>query len=169
MSRIGISTDPGLAQLADRLAGELVARLGQDQAGLLVDQVAAQVAADQLLGGVVDLLHALLLDLLEQARGHLGAGLGQRLAGGGIDQIGGQLLAAQAIGAERGPPALAGAVEEDLVVEGVEDGLLVEPEGEQQRRHRQLAAAVDADVDQVLGVELEVEPASRGTGMIRAE
>ena len=47
---------------------------------------------------------------------------------------------------------------EDLVVEGVEDRLLVEPEGQQQRRHRQLAAPVDADVDEVLGVELEVEP-----------
>ena len=101
--------DAGLGQLADGLAGELVARLGQDQAGLLVDQVAAQVAADQLLGGVVDLLHALLLDLLEQAGGHLGAGLGQRLAGGGVDQVGGQLLAAQPVRAERGPPALAGA------------------------------------------------------------
>ena len=90
--------DAGLGQLADRLAGQLVARLGQDQAGLLVDQVAAQVAADQLLGGVVDLLHPLLLDLLEEAGGHLGAGLGQRLAGGGVDQVGGELLAAQAVG-----------------------------------------------------------------------
>ena len=36
--------DPGLGQLVDRLAGQLVAGLGQDQAGLLVDQVAAQVA-----------------------------------------------------------------------------------------------------------------------------
>ena len=150
--------DAGLGQLAHGLAGELVAGLGQDQAGLLVDQVAAQVAADQLLGGVVDLLHALLLDLLEQAGRHLGAGLGQRLAGGGIDQVGGQLLAAQAVGAERGPPALPGAGEEDLVVEGVEDRLLVEAQGQQQRGHRQLAAPVDADMGQVLGVELEVEP-----------
>ena len=85
-------------------------------------------------------------------------------AGGGVDQVGGELLATQAIGAERRPPALAGAVEEDLVVEGVEDGLLVEAEGQQQRRHRQLAAPVDADMDQVLGVELEVEPASRDRG-----
>ena len=29
-----------------------------------------------------------------------------------------------------------------------------------QRRHRQLALAVDTDVDDVLGVELEVEPAA---------
>ena len=32
------------------------------------------------------------------------------------------------------------------------------PEGQQQRRHRQLAAPVDADMDEILGVELEVEP-----------
>ena len=31
-------------------------------------------------------------------------------------------------------------------------------ERQQQRRHRQLAAAVDADIDEVLGVELEIEP-----------
>ena len=30
----------------------------------------------------------------------------------------------------------------------------------QQRRHRELALAVDADIDDVLGVELEVEPAA---------
>ena len=68
----------------------------------------------------------------------------------GIDQVGGELLAAQAVAAEPGPPALAGDAEEDLVVEGVEDRLLVETQGQQQRRHRQLAAPVDADVHRSL-------------------
>ena len=40
----------------------------------------------------------------------------------------------------------------------VEDLLAAQAERVQQRRDRQLALAVDADVDDVLGVELEVEP-----------
>ena len=46
------------------------------------------------------------------------------------------------------------------VVEGVEDFLARQAERVQQRGDRQLALAVDADVDDVLGVELEVEPAA---------
>ncbi len=45
-----------------------------------------------------------------------------------------------------------------VVVEVAEDVLGVQAERIEQRRHRQLALAVDADVDDVLGVELEVEP-----------
>ena len=46
------------------------------------------------------------------------------------------------------------------VVEGVEDFLARQAERVEQRGDRQLALAVDADVDDVLGVELEVEPAA---------
>jgi hypothetical protein len=40
----------------------------------------------------------------------------------------------------------------------VEDLLGIEPQRIEQRGDRQLAAAVDAGIDDVLGVELEVEP-----------
>ena len=44
------------------------------------------------------------------------------------------------------------------LVEGREDLLAVHAERHQERRHRDLAAAVDARVHDVLGVELDVEP-----------
>ncbi len=150
--------DPRLDQPLDRLADQLVAGLGQHEAGLLVDEVARQVLADQLLVGEVQLVEALLLQLLDQPRRQLGAGLGQGGAGAGVDEVAGERLALQVLAAEPGPPALAGTVVGQLAVEGVEDGLLVETQRQQQRRHRQLAAPVDADIDEILGVELEVEP-----------
>ena len=159
MSSTGI-LDPGLDQLLDRVADQLVAGLGQHEAGLLVDQVARQVLADQILVGEVELVEPLLLELLDQVRRQLGAGLGQRLTGAGIDQVAGQGLALEVVAAELGPPALPGSGIGHLVVEGVEDRLLVETQRQQQRRHRQLAASVDAHIDEILGVELEVEPAA---------
>ncbi len=44
------------------------------------------------------------------------------------------------------------------LVEIIEDLLARETEREEKRRHRQLAPAIDAHMDDVLGVELEVEP-----------
>ena len=46
----------------------------------------------------------------------------------------------------------------DRLVERREDLLAVHAERHQQRRHRDLAAAVDARMHDVLGVELDVEP-----------
>jgi hypothetical protein len=45
-----------------------------------------------------------------------------------------------------------------VVVIGVEDFLGIHAERLEQRGHRNLAATVDAGVDDVLGVELDVEP-----------
>src|SRR5262249_22869769 len=45
-----------------------------------------------------------------------------------------------------------------LAVEGVEDFLRIHAERVKQRRHRDLAAPIDARVDDILGVELDVEP-----------
>ena len=104
------------------------------------------------------LLQALVGELLGEARGDLAAGLDRDLAGLGVDQVAGRLDAAQAIGTERHAPAVLGRLERDAVVEGGEDFLVLEPERIEQRRHRQLAAPVDAHIDDVLGVELEIEP-----------
>jgi len=46
----------------------------------------------------------------------------------------------------------------DLVVEGRQDLLAVHAERHQKRRYRDLAAAVDARMHDVLGIELDVEP-----------
>jgi hypothetical protein len=92
-------------------------------------------------------------DLLA-GREHLFAGLGvdQREAG----------LAPRHCSATNGicqpSPALPDDAPGDLSVEVVEHLLVIEAERVEQRGHRQLALAVDADVDDVLGVELEVEP-----------
>ena len=82
------------------------------------------------------------------------------LAGLGVDERERRLRAAPLLGDERHLPAvaLAAALPGDGVVEVVEDLLAVEAERIEQRGDRQLALAVDADVDDVLGVELEVEP-----------
>ena len=49
-------------------------------------------------------------------------------------------------------------LEGDLRIEVVEDLFLRQAERIEQRRRRQLAAAVDADMHDVLGVEFEIEP-----------
>ena len=68
------------------------------------------------------------------------------------------------LGNEGNLPAVAGlagdALPGDGVVEIIEDLLAIEPKRIKQRGDRQLALAVDADVDDVLGVELEIEPAA---------
>ena len=114
--------------------------------------------ADQLLVGHAQRLEALLGELARLAHGELLAGLEHDLAGVGVDQIVDRLVAAQAVGIERHAPAVLGALVGDLLVEGVEDLLAVHAERKQQRRHRNLPAAVDARMDDVLGVELDVEP-----------
>src|SRR5690606_34277237 len=50
------------------------------------------------------------------------------------------------------------ALENDLLVERAEDLLPVHAEGIEERGHRNLALAIDARVNNVLGVELDVEP-----------
>src|SRR3546814_15392773 len=55
-------------------------------------------------------------------------------------------------------PAVLGAFEDQPVVKEVEDFLARHAQRIEQAGDRQLALAVDADVDDVLGVEFEIEP-----------
>ena len=96
--------------------------------------------------------------LVGGARADLLAGREDDLAGLAVDDVEGRLLAAPLLGDERDLPAVVAAHEGDAVVEGVEDLLARHVERVEQGGDRQLALAVDADVDDVLGVELEVEP-----------
>ena len=112
--------DLGVDQLRQQLGRERGARLGVDQAGLLVDQIDRDVAPDQLLRRDVDLAQALLLQALEQARRQLGARLREHVAARGVDEVRGQLLAAQTLRPERLLPALAAAHVFHLAVEQLE-------------------------------------------------
>ncbi len=80
------------------------------------------------------------------------------LAAVAVDDVVGRLLAAPVLGDVGDRPAVLAADEGDPVVEGVEDLLARHVERVEERGHRKLALAVDPDVDDVLGVELEVEP-----------
>ena len=147
-----------LDQHLEHLLGDLLAGLGVDLAGLRVDEVLGDVVADQFLVGHAQRLEALLGKLARLAHGDLLAGLDHDLAGVGVDEIVDRLVAAEAVGIERHAPAVLVPLVGDLLVEGVEDLLAVHAEREQQRRHRNLAAPVDARMHDVLGVELDVEP-----------
>ena len=148
----------GGEQDLQRLLVDLVAGFEEDLAGRVVDDVLGQIAAEQVLVGRLDGLEALVGELLGLAGGDLLALLDDDFAGVGVDQVADGLEAAEAIDAERDAPMVAGALVGDLVVEGRQDLLAVHAERHQQRRHRNLAAAVDAGVHDVLGIELDVEP-----------
>jgi hypothetical protein len=148
-----------VAGLVVDLPGELVARLDPDRAVRLVDDVLGGVAPDDRVERHEDLADgARILPLLDHARGDLLAGRRDHLAGRRVDEVVGGLGAADALGEEARRPGVALLPVGDGVVVGLDDAFLVEAERVEQRRHRQLAAAVDASVDEVLGVELEVEP-----------
>ena len=149
---------PRLVEGLEQLLGDLAAGLDVDFAGLGVDEVLGDVVADQLLVGHAQRLEAALGELARLANGDLLAGLDHDLAGVGVDEIVYRLVAAHAVGVERHPPAVFRALVDDLLEERVEDLLAVHAEREHQRRHRNLAATVDARMDDVLGVELDVEP-----------
>src|SRR5579859_6281314 len=173
--------DAGLLEFFDQGDGQLVAGLAMDLAGLFIDDVERDIGTHQILRGHDDLFQTAFLQLLGGARGQLGAELGDHLAGGGVDQVGRQLDALHALGVELGLPAgFATGIDRGLVeirqdlfrghatdqrrVERLVGGLLAQFRGAgriqrvEQRGHRQLAAAVDTDIDHVLGVELEVQP-----------
>ena len=149
------------AELVDRLEqllGDLLAGFGVDFAGFGVDEVLGDVIAEQFLVGHAERLQALLRELTRLTHGDLLAGVDHDLAAVGIDQIVDRLVALHAIGIERHAPAFLGALVGNDLVEGPEDFLAVHAERIEQRRHRDLAATVDARMHDVLGVELDVEP-----------
>src|SRR3546814_2690225 len=74
------------------------------QAGGLVDQVGADIGADQLLVRYPHVLETGFDQLARRPRRDLVAGLGHHLAGVGVDKVTDQLAAAQALGVERRAP-----------------------------------------------------------------
>ena len=158
MSRIGSSSKPFSTS-----SGSVLAVISSP-ASAKISPVAGskrscgEILAVELLRRDADRLHALFGELARGAHGELLAGFENDLAGVGVDHVDDGLHALHALGVEGHAPALAVGGVSDRLVEGRENLLAVEAEREQQRRHRNLAATVDARIDDVLGVELDVEP-----------
>ena len=148
----------GLVERLERLLGDFLAGLGINLAGLGIDEVLGDVMADQFLVGHPQRLEALLGKLARLAHGELLAGLEHDLAGIGIDEIVDRLVTAEPVGVERYAPAFLGALVMHLLIEGVEDLFTGHAERVEERRDGDFPAPVDARVDDVLGVELDVEP-----------
>ena len=74
------------------------------------------------------------------------------------DEVEARDFAAQALGHQVELRALLAQVEGVEGEELLEDVLVGQPDRLEQRRHRHLAAAVDAEIQVVLGIELEVQP-----------
>ena len=145
-------------QLQQELFGDLVVGLGQHFAGGLVDDVGGERAADD-----VVVRHGELLDAaLRPARGCACAVI--RLSRGTMTLWSLPSTSKRAIspaGARartRAAAPFGRQVERVEHEELLEDVLVGEADRLQQRRHRHLAPAVDAEEQEILRVELEVEP-----------
>ena len=158
MSSSGSSLNPVSRRSRERLLGDLVAGLGVDLAGLRVVEILGDILAVEVGVAGAQRLEALLRQLPRGAHGQFPAGLDRDFAGVGVDEVGRSLDALHALGVERHAPAVLEAGVDDLAIEGRQDLLAVQAERIEQRRHRNLAAPVDARIHDVLGVELDVEP-----------
>src|SRR5690606_28456966 len=90
--------DAGCARRLDDLFVQLVARLGENLAGLEVDEVGGGETADEREVLDEELLDALLRDLVGAPGGDLLAGLRDDVAGLGVDQVVLGLGAAETLG-----------------------------------------------------------------------
>ena len=145
------------AELLELVSRHLLVDLEDDLAGLLVDDVVRRDLADELLGVDRQAIDLRLLQLLDRGLGELGVLLDDDFAAD-LDVARGALAGEEVVlDALR---VLAALLEEHRlgVVEVVEQVLRRVAERAEEHRRVHLPAAVDADVDDVLGVELEVEP-----------
>ena len=148
----------GLDKDLEILLCDFLAGLHVDFAGPAIGQILGNVVADQFVIRHAQGLEALLGELPCLTHGELLAGLDNDPASVGINKIVDRLVAFQPIGIERHTPTILGALVHDVFVEGREDLFTVETERIEQRCHRNFAPAIDAGINDVLGVELDVEP-----------
>ncbi len=149
---------PGLANGSDKFFRNFLAGFAVNFAGLDVDQVFGKVSAEDILVRYQELLGAFRRDLVGQAGCHLASGLDHDLAGLGVNEIARGLHAAEALRLERHLPTLLVRLQDQRVVESRKNFLVIQSERIEKCRGREFAAAVDAHVNQILGVELEIEP-----------
>src|SRR5713101_3273758 len=165
--------DAALAQLLDLLLGDLLVALQQDLAGVLVHHVAGADLGDQLLDVEGQRANLRLLQLLDRPAGELAVLLDDHFAGLRVLDVPGGALAGEQLqldrllvlalladgdglgGVEEVEHLLGGALELDrALLRGVRH----RAQRAQQHRRRQLPPPIDADVEDVLVVELEVDP-----------
>ena len=149
--------DTGFEQLFHQLVGDLVVGLGNDFARALVDHVGGERAADQVVVGDGDALAAAVDQFAHVARGDPLVLGGDNLAVL-ADDVEAREFALQPLGHEVKLRALGADVERVELEELFEDVLVGEADGLQQRGDRHLATAVDPEEQEILGIELEVEP-----------
>ncbi len=149
---------PGLVEHLEILGRNFVTGFDVNLAGLLVDQVERRKAAVDFLGRDDEVLEAILGRGIGLARGDLFMALEHHFATVGVDHVMGRLLPAPRIGDVGDLPAVGAAHIRDGAIEGVEDLLARQAERVEQGSDRKLALAIDANVDDVLGVEFEIEP-----------
>ena len=152
-----ISRDAGLDQLLDAGGGQHLVGLGDDLAGLGVDDVVRQDLAVQVLARHRQLLHARVLELAHVARGDAAAFLDDDLVADADLEARG--LAAQALRHQLHRRRCRRARSKVFFSKNVSStSVSVMPSARRMIDDRQLAAAVDAREHAVLRVELEVEP-----------
>ncbi len=148
----------GFDQYLEVLLGDFLAGLHVDFAGTAVGQILGDVMANQLVISHAQGFETLLCELTRLTNGELLTRLNHDAASVGIDEVVDRLVAFQPVGIERHAPAVFGPLVHDVFVEGRKNLLAVEAKRIEQRRHRNFAPAIDTRIDNVLGIELDVEP-----------
>ena len=143
----------------DLLLGQFVAGFDIDFARRLINEVGGEIFADQLIVCEQNFLQPVFRQLARDAAIDLFALFQHFFAGFSVDQIIGELGALPAVGHIFRSPAtgflmLIG----KRIIESAENFFRRHAERAQERRDRQFTAAIDAHIDDVLGVEFEIEP-----------
>ncbi len=149
---------PLLAKLCNELLSQDVASFTKNLAGFAVDDIAAEELTLESRGWNEKLVRTALNDPLGSERCDLAIRRRHNLAGLRVNKIIAWLLSLPRFRAEAHDPAALVQPVDRTGVEEVDDLVCVIAERIQHRRRRQFALAVDADVQNVLGVKLEVEP-----------
>ena len=154
----GNGREPGFTARIKEAGGDFVGGFGEDFTGGVVDQIFGKEQAERRFGGHFDLFDAGGFHLAPRALGDGLAGLHQHVALL-VDDVGkGGFLAVQLrIEVPRDAAVILKLVD-FFLVEAVQDFGLAHAHGFEQDRGRHLAAAVDAHVEDILVVEVEVEP-----------
>ena len=150
--------EAGLDQQRQALGADFVAGFGENFAGRRIVKIGGDILAVEVL-----VLHAQELQpafgkLARGAHGEFLAGFEHNLAGLGVEHVDDGLHASEALRVEGLTPAVIVPRHGHGLVEGRQYLFAVHAERIEHRGRGNLAATVDARIDDVLGVELDVEP-----------
>ncbi len=150
--------DARFTDFFDELFGNFLAGLTIDFAGFCIQQVLSQKPVDQILIGNQKFLHALRGHLVGKPGSDLAARLNDDLACLCVNQVSRCFQASEPIRPERHAPPVLLRFERKRVVKGCQDLLIIKAQRVKQRCCRELAPAVNAYINEVLGIEFEIEP-----------